>query len=95
MHAGIINAIVVGFIIWVKAICTSSTLFQLFAEVSVKSYLMSHSDVPFSTSTDLPLNTFHYIVLVMQLHFAQHLSVDYSPCKSSKSQRATSRGQPL
>ncbi|VAI56777.1 unnamed protein product [Triticum turgidum subsp. durum] len=26
----------------------------------------------------------------MQLHFAQHLSVDYSPCKSSKSQRATS-----
>ncbi|KAM3240766.1 hypothetical protein ACQJBY_054038 [Aegilops geniculata] len=25
-----------------------------------------------------------------ELHFAQHLSVDYSPCKSSKSQRATS-----
>ena len=46
-----------------KAICKSSTLFQLFAEVSVKSYLMSHSDVPFSTSTDMPLNAFHYIVL--------------------------------
>ncbi|KAK1604186.1 hypothetical protein QYE76_027859 [Lolium multiflorum] len=25
-----------------------------------------------------------------ELHFAQHLSVDYSPCKSSKSQRAAS-----